>query len=143
MFLAQFTQVDPKILAHILAVLAALFGIGLSIYLAYQAVHKRGTRIEQPLEVIEGDRAITRSYCNAQHKGTSDQLHQMDARISRVESDLQQFKADVLANGEARKNFIVSHVNDVRLELKADITGIHRRLDDLPQMILKLLTRKP
>lgn len=54
-------------------------------------------------------------------------------RADEVDADLQDYKQKVNDNGEARKNFIILHIDAKQKELRDEISRVHERIDKLKE----------
>lgn len=96
----------------------------------------------QPLAVQLSPDYVRKTECQAIHSDTSTRLARLEGQVSDLNSDLQEFKAAVLENGETRKNFIVERVDEIRRELSQSISKVHSRVDDISRALVDTLNRK-
>jgi hypothetical protein len=54
-------------------------------------------------------------------------------RADEVDADLQDYKQKVNDNGEARKNFIIVHIDAKQAELRQEIARVHQRIDAMKE----------
>lgn len=147
---------DPN---HFSSIGWLLVSLGALIFSANQALRfwdrmsgrSRPTSLsDQPITVKGAPEFVLKTECSQHMTGITREIVRIDGDVKRVDGDLQKFKADVIANGEKRKNFIVglveekhnsstSHIERVREELSADISKVHARVDTVPDRVIALL----
>jgi hypothetical protein len=64
--------------------------------------------------------------------------HDLGGRIASVDADLKSLRGEIVANGETRRQSIEAKVEHVREELREDIQGVHRRVDDVLSAVSEL-----
>lgn len=143
--LAQIPNVTPSAWHQ-----ATLIGIGVIMllvslsgavvgWLSYAQSRKARHITPQPLKVEGVEKFQTLDGCASQHQHIAEEIDRVDRRVTEVDNDLKKFKQAVLDNGEARKNFIVAHVDSVRRELSNEIGNVHKRMDNFPDKLIALL----
>ena len=125
---AQFTAVDPKILAHVLAALVIIFGLGLAVYGAWRQTVGKHTSIEpQPLLVKGSPDLVTAAQCAQNHQPLCQRLEQLEKsaldgveRRRRIHEDIE--KASATARDLS---------SNLRLEIQGQIAQLHEKVNEV------------
>ncbi|HXG49098.1 MAG TPA: hypothetical protein VNO52_15850 [Methylomirabilota bacterium] len=77
----------------------------------------------------------------AAHFATKEEVRQVREDVDDLRNELGTMREQILAAGQTRADAINEHIERVRLELKADTVGIHRRVDDILAAVAELKGR--